>query len=53
MSADLCDHGMGHTIPSDGGPAVVQFFSDHPYKTRPSPYADGLPASFPSYCALP
>jgi hypothetical protein len=46
-----CNHGGGHSIPMAGG-SVVQFFMDHPYGTDPSPYANGLPAGFPSYCAL-
>ncbi len=52
--AFICDHGMGHSIPQ--GPAqagVWQFFRDHPYGTKPSPYKDGLPKGFPAYCALP
>ncbi len=31
---------------------VWQFFYDHPWGTKPSPYVDGLPAGFPDYCAL-
>jgi poly(3-hydroxybutyrate) depolymerase len=46
----LCNHGMGHTIPTAAAPSVVQFFFDHPYKVTPSPYANGLPSGFPSYC---
>ncbi|MBK9756020.1 MAG: hypothetical protein IPO88_21450 [Nannocystis sp.] len=52
--AFICDHGMGHSIPQ--GPAqagVWQFFRDHPYGTKPSPYKDGLPKGFLAYCALP
>lgn len=48
----LCDHGGGHSIP-DAQESVMQFFSDHPYGTDPSPYAGGLPGDFPPYCALP
>jgi predicted esterase len=50
--AALCDHGGGHTIPLDAAPSVLAFFAAHPFGTSPSPYAGGLPASFPSYCAL-
>jgi predicted esterase len=51
--AFICDHGMGHTIPQGAAQASVwQFFLDHPYGTQPSPYAAGLPAGFPEYCAL-
>lgn len=52
--AFLCDHGMGHSIPQGVVQASVwQFFADHPYGTRPSPYASGLPDGFPEYCVLP
>jgi poly(3-hydroxybutyrate) depolymerase len=47
-----CDHGGGHMIPSDGGAAAWKFMQMHPFKTNPSPYASGLPATFPSYCKL-
>ncbi|HMJ14098.1 MAG TPA: hypothetical protein VK524_21925, partial [Polyangiaceae bacterium] len=50
--AFVCNHGGGHTVPPGIGAHVVQFFFDHPYGTNPSPYARGLPASFPSYCRL-
>jgi predicted esterase len=52
--AYLCDHGMGHSIPLGSVQASMwQFFRDHPYGTKPSPYKDGLPQGFPEYCALP
>ena len=47
----LCDHGKGHAIPLDAAPSVAQFFTANPYGAWPSPYAAGLPASFPAYCA--
>jgi len=50
--AFICDHGMGHDIPVDAVDSVHQFFVDHPFGTQPSPYAEGLPAGFPSYCSL-
>ena len=50
--AFICDHGMGHTIPTDAVDSVRQFFVDHPFGTTPSPYAGGLPTGFPSYCSL-
>ena len=50
--AALCDHGGGHDIPLDAGPSVVAFFAAHPFGTSPSPYADGLPATFLEYCSL-
>lgn len=49
--AALCDHGNGHEIPLDAAPSVAAFFAAHGYGVTPSPYAGGLPASFPGYCA--
>ncbi len=49
--AFLCNHGMGHAIPSAAA-SVWAFFQAHAFGTKPSPYAGGLPPSFPSYCAL-
>ena len=49
-----CDDGMGHVALSRlgvGGKAV-QFLKDHPYNTKPSPYAGGLPAGFPGFCKV-
>jgi predicted esterase len=48
----LCNHGMGHRIPTAAVGSVGQFLLDHPFGTRPSPYAAGLPSAFPGYCAL-
>jgi predicted esterase len=50
--AAICDHGMGHAIPLDAAPSVAAFFAANPWGAWPSPYANGLPASFPAYCAL-
>jgi poly(3-hydroxybutyrate) depolymerase len=50
--AFICDHGRGHMLPRDGSASAWQFLADHPYGTFNSPYADGLPADFPAYCAL-
>jgi poly(3-hydroxybutyrate) depolymerase len=50
--AAICDHGMGHSIPLDAAPSVAMFFAANGFGAWPSPYASGLPASFPSYCAL-
>jgi len=50
----VCDHGGGHRIPtafSSGGFAWT-WFSAHPYKVSPEPYAGGLPAGAPSYCRI-
>lgn len=51
--AHICDHGMGHNIPLDAAPSVAAFFAANGFGVSPSPYAAGLPASFPSYCATP
>ena len=51
--AFICDHGRGHTVPTDAADAIWQFFKDHPWNTSPSPYARGLPESFPDYCRVP
>jgi dienelactone hydrolase len=49
--AVMCDHGMGHTIPTGAGIAAWRFFRDHPYMTSPAPYvAAGLPDALPDYC---
>lgn len=48
----LCEHGKGHSIPLDAAPSVALFFEANGFGAWPSPYANGLPASFPSYCAL-
>jgi predicted esterase len=48
--AIMCNHGAGHSIPTDARNSVWQFFLDHPYGTDPSPYEAGLPTDFPSYC---
>jgi len=48
--AAICDHGKGHTIPRDAAPSVATFFAANPFGAWPSPYASGLPASFPAYC---
>ncbi len=50
--AAICDHGMGHAIPLDAAPSVAAFFTANGWGAWPSPYANGLPASFPSYCTL-
>jgi poly(3-hydroxybutyrate) depolymerase len=50
--AAICDHGMGHAIPTAAAPSVALFFQANGFGVSPSPYANGLPASFPSYCML-
>jgi predicted esterase len=48
--AALCQHSNGHEIPLEAAPAVRLFFEANPFGAWPSPYATGLPASFPTYC---
>jgi predicted esterase len=48
----ICNHGMGHTVPSDARDSAWQFLQDHPFGARPEAYAKALPAGFPAYCAL-
>jgi predicted esterase len=48
----LCGHGKGHTVPLDGRESAWTFLSAHPFGASPEPYAKGLPAGFPTYCAL-
>lgn len=48
-----CNHGSGHC----GAPASLherawEFMLAHPFGTAPSPYAGGLPASFPPSCQI-
>jgi predicted esterase len=48
-----CNHNNGHC----GAPASLheqawQFMKAHPFSTKPSPYAGGLPANFPRYCEV-
>jgi predicted esterase len=50
--AAICDHGMGHAIPLDAAPSVAIFFQANAFGVSPSPYANGLPSGFPSYCTL-
>lgn len=48
--ATICNHGTGHEIPLDAAAAVRTFFDANPYGAWPSPYASGLPSTFPAYC---
>jgi len=50
--ATVCNHGKGHTEPTWDQGTVWQFFKDHPFNVTPKPYANGLPANFPSYCKI-
>ena len=48
----LCDHGMGHTVPSAARDSAWRFLADHPYGAHPDPYAAGLPDGFYAPCSL-
>jgi poly(3-hydroxybutyrate) depolymerase len=48
--AFLCNHGRGHTVPNDSQASAWRFLQDHPYGTKPSPYAQQFPSGFLSYC---
>jgi len=55
-----CNHGGGHCgiffAPAVDYAAYIsaqwQFCKDHPYGVAQDPYANGLPATFPSYCTV-
>ena len=48
-----CDHGGGHVAaPANLKAAGWEFMKAHPFGTKPSPYAGGLPANFPMYCTI-
>ena len=48
-----CNHQSGHCgAPSELTEAAWDFMKAHPFGTTPSPYAAGLPESFPDYCAI-
>jgi hypothetical protein len=33
----ICDHNLGHTVPSDGPPSAWQFLQDRPFGVHPEP----------------
>ncbi len=50
-----CDDGGDHAIAwistrAGVGGQAMKFFQDHPYNTKPSPYAGAVPAGYPRYC---
>ncbi len=48
-----CDHGGAHCmIPADAYTAAFDFMFAHPFGINPSPYASGLPPTFPPYCTI-
>jgi hypothetical protein len=48
--AMFCDHGGGHSIPTQLVPGVWQFFVDHPYGRVPSPYSGHIPGAIAPPC---
>lgn len=48
-----CDHGGGHTIPSDPMGLAWPFFLEHPKGVSPEPWSDGLPSDYPEWCWIP
>lgn len=48
----LCDHGMGHTVPSAARDSAWAFLEAHGYGAQPPPYAAGLPSGFYAPCVL-
>lgn len=48
-----CEHDDGHNLPPGGIRYAYDFLMDHPKGVDPSPYADGLPDDFPSWCRQP
>jgi poly(3-hydroxybutyrate) depolymerase len=50
--AFLCNHGGGHSVPRDSQASAWKFLQDHPFGTKPSPYAMTLPQGFLRYCSL-
>jgi hypothetical protein len=47
-----CDHGGGHCGGRGLAPDMWEFFKAHPYGTKPSPWAGGLPSGFNSDCMI-
>ncbi|MCA9547715.1 MAG: hypothetical protein KC613_25100, partial [Myxococcales bacterium] len=47
-----CNHGLGHDWLPEWTPWVLDFLLDHPKGVGPEPYAAGLPAQFPEFCAV-
>lgn len=48
-----CNHMIGHCgAPQDLYVSAWEFLKAHPFGVSPSPYAGGLPGTFPAYCQL-
>jgi poly(3-hydroxybutyrate) depolymerase len=48
----VCDHGMGHTVPTAARASAWSFLDAHPYGAYPAAYVEGLPSDFYAPCAL-
>jgi predicted esterase len=46
----ICNHGLGHRIPTADAPGVWRFLQDHPFGTAPEPYTTALPPQIPPSC---
>lgn len=47
-----CNHGSGHCGAGAVYPTAWQFLKDHPYGTRPSPWASGIPSGSHRSCKI-
>jgi hypothetical protein len=47
----MCHHPGGHEIDPQIAPLSLKFFKDHPFEVNPEPYAQMIPAGYPSYCS--
>jgi hypothetical protein len=47
-----CNHGGIHCGAGGLSGDVWEFFKAHPYGTKPSPWAGGLPSGFSSQCKI-
>ncbi len=48
-----CDHGGGRIAAGQNVKAADwEFMEAHPFRTKPSPYVNGLPSTFSKYCTI-
>jgi len=48
-----CGHTQGHTAPAGISPSlIINFFAAHPKGTTDSPYMNGLPVGWPTWCGV-
>lgn len=50
--AIACEHDQGHEFFAEFWDWTFPFFAAHPKGVSPEPYADGLPESYPEWCAI-